>query len=98
LYWYFADFEEMKEHSGEGIGGLVGLLLGIFCVVVNWFLLPAEVGNLYQREGRESPVSGATGLWALLLGWLFGIGLIIWVVKTQGALNDYWESKGQTRS
>jgi hypothetical protein len=54
----------------------------------------SEVGGLYERRGQARPVSAATGLWALLLGWFFFVGLIVWFVKTNGALNDYWRSLG----
>jgi hypothetical protein len=45
---------------------------------------------MYQREGRESPVSTLWGLWFLLpfIGW------IIWFPKVQRALNEFWTSKG----
>lgn len=92
LYWYFKTFDEMKEYSGEGVGGVVGLLLSIFCGIITIFLLPAEVGNLYGREGREKPISGATGFWVLLPI----LGSFVWLWKVQGRLNDYWESKGAT--
>jgi hypothetical protein len=82
----------MKEHAGEGIGGGLGLLFAILLGIVNVFLLPSEVGNLYAKEGRERPISGLTGFWVLLPI----IGGIIWVVKTQGRLNDYWEAHGAT--
>ena len=35
-----------------------------------------------------------TGLWFLLLGWLLLIGAIVWFVKTNNALNEYWRSVG----
>lgn len=92
LYWYFKTFDEMKDYSGEGVGGAVGLLLSIFCGIVTIFLLPAEVGNLYERDGREKPISGATGFWVLLPL----LGSFIWLWKVQGRLNDFWESKGAT--
>ena len=92
LYYYFKTFDEMKEYSGEGVGGVVGLLLSIFCGIVTIFLLPAEVGNLYERDGREKPISAATGFWVLLPL----IGSLIWLWKVQGRLNDFWESKGAT--
>ena len=92
LYWQYASFKEMKEHAGEGIGGGLGLLFAILLGIVNVFLLPSEVGNLYAKEGRERPISGLTGFWVLLPI----IGGIIWVVKTQGRLNDYWEAHGAT--
>lgn len=92
LYYYFKTFDEMKEYSGEGVGGVVGLLLSIFCGIVTIFLLPAEVGNLYERDGREKPISAATGFWVLLPL----LGGLIWLWKVQGRLNDFWESKGAT--
>lgn len=54
------------------------------------------MGRLHERQGRQAPVSAVTGLWALLLGWFFFVGLIVWFVKTNGALNAYWRSVGAT--
>jgi hypothetical protein len=93
-YWYFKTHEEMKRHSGVGLGGGVALILAIFVGIVMPFLTPNEVGGLYERRGQARPVSAATGLWALLLGWFFLVGLIVWFVKTNGALNAYWRSLG----
>ena len=93
-YWYFQTHSEMKRHTGTGIGGAVALILAIFVGIVMPFLSSNEVGNLYARRGQARPVSAATGLWALLLGWFFFVGLIVWFVKTNGALNDYWRSQG----
>ena len=94
LYWYFATHDEMKRHSGQGLGGLVALLLAIFVGIVMPFLNSNEVGHLYERRGQKPPVTALTGLWALLLGWFFFVGVIVWFVKTNGALNDYWRSLG----
>ncbi len=90
LYWTYKVFEEMKEHSGEGVGGVVGLVIGIIIGVVNWFLIPSEVGNMYERAGQEKPVRGVTGFWNLIPL----VGFIIWIVKVQNALNEYWEARG----
>lgn len=59
---------------------------------MNIFLLPAEIANLYAREGQAPPVSVKTGFWIFLpfLGW------IVWVVKVQGALNRFWVAHGAT--
>jgi hypothetical protein len=92
LWWYYRNFEDMKQNTGEGVGGGVGLLLAIFCSIIAVFLLPAEVGNLYEREGKEKPVSAITGLWNLLPI----VGFFIFVFKVQDALNDYWGPKGGT--
>ena len=94
LYWQYASFKEIKEYSGEGIGGGLGLLFAILLGIVNVFLLPHEVGNLYVREGKEAPVSALTGFWVLIPI----IGGIIWIVKTQGRLNEFWEAHGAVRA
>lgn len=93
-YWFYKTHDEIKQHSGDGIGGPIALIITIFVGFVTPFLTSSEVGRLYERDGRPAPVSAKTGLWYLLLGWLFLIGAIVWFVKTNGALNEYWKSKG----
>jgi divalent metal cation (Fe/Co/Zn/Cd) transporter len=66
----------------------VGLVIAIFINVVNWFVLPSEIGNMYARAGESKPVSGVTGFWNLIPL----VGLIIWLVKVQHALNRRWET------
>ena len=92
LYWYFKTSEEMKRHTGNGLGGVVALILAIFVGIVMPFLSSNEVGRLYERRGQKPPVTAVTGLWVLLLGWFLFIGAIVWFVKTNRALNDYWTS------
>jgi len=88
LYWTYKSFEELKEYAGEGIGGVLGLIIGILLYIVDMFLLPDEISKAFAAKNAPSPVSAVTGLWFLLplIGW------IIWVVKVQGALNELWES------
>ena len=80
----------MKDYSGTGIGGGLGLLFAILLGIVNVFMMPAEVGGLYTAEGGQPPVTGLTGFWILLPF----IGGFVWIIKTQGRLNDFWESHG----
>lgn len=93
LVWFYQVHEEMKRHTGQGLGGAVALILGFFISFVMSFLSPAEVGALYERRGQRPPVTALTGLWATL-GALILIGPIVWFVKTNGALNAYWRSVG----
>ncbi len=90
LYWYYKTFQEMKDYSGQGLGGPIGLVLSLFCGIVVVFLMPGEVGNLYQQDGQKPPISAATGLWILLP--ILGGFILLW--KVQGRLNDFWKSKG----
>ena len=94
LVWYYKTHEEMKRHTGTGLGGVVALLLAIFVGIVSPFLSSNEVGQLYERRGQAKPVSALTGLWMLLLAWFFLVGAFVWFVKTNGALNAYWRSLG----
>ena len=89
-FWFYNSHEEMKRHTGEGIGGVLALILAIFVSIVMFFLSPHEVGKLYERRGQRPPVSALTGLWVLLPL----VGGIVWFVKTNGALNAYWRSLG----
>jgi hypothetical protein len=90
LYWSFKTFDELQEHTKKGLGGGLALVIAVIVGVAIPFLASSEVGNMYAADGREKPVTGMTGLWILLPI----IGGIVWFVKTQGALNRYWESKG----
>jgi len=92
LYWVYKTQEEMKQHTGDGLGGVLGLVVWILISPVSAFVIPSEVGKMYQRDGRQPPVTGWTGLW-LFPGIFLIIPAIVWFVKIQGALNTYWESK-----
>jgi hypothetical protein len=92
LYWVYKTQEEMKQHTGEGLGGVLGLVVWILVSAVSAFVIPSEVGKMYQRDGRPAPMTGWTGLW-LFPGIILVIPAIVWFVKVQGALNRYWESK-----
>jgi len=93
LYWWFAVHEEMKRHSGQGIGGGVALILAIFVGIVMPFINSSEVGNLRESRGQEKRVSAGTGLW-YFPGIFILIGPFVWFIKTNGALNAHWRSLG----
>lgn len=94
LVWQYKTFQEMKDYSGNGIGGVVGLILAIFIGFVNPFIMSSEVGHLYGAEGQEPPpVTGVTGLWNLIPL----VGTFIWLAKTQNALSRFWEAHGAVR-
>jgi hypothetical protein len=93
LYWVYKTQEEMKQHTGEGLGGVLGLVVWIVVGAVSAFVIPSEIGKMYQKDGQASPVTGMTGLWLFPFG-IFLIPAIVWFVKIQGSLNRYWEPKG----
>jgi hypothetical protein len=92
IVWSFQNGDELQRWAGKGLGGLVYLLITIFISPVTMFLMAGEVEQLYRDEGQEPPITTIWGLWFLLPI----IGNIIWYVRIQNALNDYWTAHGQT--
>jgi hypothetical protein len=90
IYWAYKTGDEIKRYSGEGLGGVLWLVIWVVIGIVMWFVAPSEVGKLYSREGQTAPVSGKTGFWFFLPL----VGYFIWIIKVQGALNRFWASKG----
>jgi Na+/proline symporter len=94
-YWVYKTQEEVKQHTGDGLGGVLGLVVWIIIGAVSAFVIPSEIGRMYQRDGRQPPVTGWTGLW-LFPGAILIIPAIVWFVKIQGALNTYWGAKASS--
>ena len=89
--WVYKTHNEIKRYSGNGIGGVLGLVVYILIAPVTYFVIPSEVRYMYENlDGQHSPVRGIHGLWFLLPL----IGHLIWFIQVQGALNRYWETKG----
>ncbi|MGH9226967.1 MAG: DUF4234 domain-containing protein [Acidimicrobiales bacterium] len=87
INWACMSHQDIRQHSNDGVGGVVGGLLYFFAFPVTAFLLPIEIQRMYERDGQRSPVRAATAFWYLAFG-------IPWYVKCQKALNGYWASKG----
>ncbi len=87
VFWAYRNHEDIKVHTGEGVGGVVGALIYFFAGIITLFLLPLEIKKMYERDGRQSPVGAATAAWILLFA-------IPWFVKIQRAMNEYWAAKG----
>ena len=89
--WTYKTQDEIKRYSGNGVGGVLGLVIFILISPVTFFIVPSEVRYMYAGlDGEQSPVSGIYGLWFLLPL----IGPLIWFIQVQGALNRYWQAKG----
>lgn len=91
--WTYRQHRDIKDFSGEGVGSSVGLVIYIFVGIVTPFLLANEVQTkLYEKAGQTSPVNTATGAWALLPI----VGGLIWYLRVQRALNEFWTARGAT--
>ena len=93
IVWYYMVHDEMKRHSRDGLGGGLALVLAFFVGIVMPYITSSEVGRLYENRGIKKPVSGASGLW-YFPGVFILVGPLIWFIKTNGALNNYWRSLG----
>ncbi len=92
LVWSYQNGEELKKHTGTGLGGVAYLFITLIFSPITMFLMAGEVEQLYRRESKPPPITTIWGLWFLLPI----IGNIIWYVRIQNALNDYWVSQGST--
>lgn len=90
LVWTYRQYRDMKNYTGAGVGGGWGLVIGLFVGVVNYFLIPSEVKNMYEREGQPAPVSAVYGL----IAFIPLAGPIIWYVLVQQAINRFWVARG----
>lgn len=94
VFWTYFTNEDLKRYNRDGLGGVLGVVLYLLLAVVLMFTIPNEIEKMYKRDGKESPVTTLWGLWFLLPI----IGNIIWYVRVQNALNDFWVSKGATKT
>jgi hypothetical protein len=92
LVWAYRTHKEIYDYSARGVGAVVGLVIYILLSPVTYFLLPSEIKAMYREDGKTSPVTGWRGLWILLPV----VGIFVWFVGVQRALNAFWESKGAT--
>jgi hypothetical protein len=90
LLWTFWNGEELKRFRIDGLGGGIFLLFAFLVQPVVMFLMADEVAKLYEEDGQQPPITAVWGLWFLLPL----IGHIIWYVRIQRSLNDYWIAKG----
>ncbi len=90
FFWTYRTSEDLKKYNGDGLGGVLAIVIYLLLSIVLMFTIPNEIKNMYERDGRQAPVSAVWGLWFLLPI----IGNIIWYLKVQSALNDFWLSKG----
>jgi hypothetical protein len=90
IVWSYQNGEELKQRNNTGLGGVVYLFITLFLSPVTMFLMAGEVEQMYRRDGREPAITAIWGLWFLLPL----IGNIIWYVRIQSAINDYWTAHG----
>ena len=90
IFWTYKTHEELFNYRGQGIGAVLGAVIFWFAGPVTFFLVPSEIVALYKEDGREAPFTWKIGFWFLLPI----IGTFIWFNAVQGALNDFWGSKG----
>jgi hypothetical protein len=88
--WSWKTHDDLQKYNGDGLGGIVGLILGLFVSIAIPFTVANETQKMYEREGWQSPIKTIEGLWILLPI----VGAFVWYFKAQNALNDFWAAKG----
>jgi hypothetical protein len=93
IYWLvyvFKTHSELRRHTGGGLSGGWALVIAIFLGFLSPFLLGIAADSARERSGMPHRVSALTGFWT----WLPLIGIFIFCVKIQNALNEYWVNEG----
>ena len=93
LVWSFQNGDELKRNTGRGLGGVAYLFITLLVSPVTMFLMASEVEQLYRSDGKEPPITTIWGLWFLLPI----IGNLVWYLRIQSALNEYWIAHGASR-
>jgi hypothetical protein len=92
--WSYWNGEELKTYRRDGVGGVAFMLFTIFFVPITMFLMASEVEKMYTDAGEEPRITALWGLWFLLPL----IGNIIWYVRIQNAINEFWQARGGSTS
>lgn len=92
FFWVGMYYNELKNYRGKGLGPVLGVIFMFIPIlnIVNYFILSNEIEMLNREDGREPPMTTIWGLWFLLPL----IGPIIWWVRAQTSMNEFWISKG----
>src|SRR6266508_1771992 len=64
--WTYKTQEEIKRYSGNGVGGVIGLVIYILISPVTFFVVPSELRYMYEDlDGEQSPARCIAGLRSL---------------------------------
>ena len=87
LYWDYLTFDELKNYNGDGLGPVGVVLCWLF---VGYFILITEIQKMFEADGKQAPIEPIEAIWLFVPIY----GLWRYIHKVQGALNDFWVSKG----
>ena len=62
VFWTYRTNEDLKKYNGDGLGGVLGIVIYLLLSIVLMFTIPNEIKNMYERDGRQSPVVGGVGV------------------------------------
>src|SRR5262245_43060026 len=65
FFWTYRNNEDLKKYNGDGLGGVLAVVIHFVFSPILLFTIPTETKNMYERDGRESPVRWTTALWCL---------------------------------
>lgn len=92
IVWVGMYYNELKNYRGKGLGPVLGVIFMFIPILsfVNFFILSNEIEMLHRDDGQEPPMTTIWGLWFLLPL----VGGIIWWVRAQTSMNEFWVEKG----
>ena len=92
IIWLYRQHEDLKRYNGNGIGGVLAVVIALVFGIASPFILANEVQGLYEKDGQQAPIKTTAGFWVLLPL----VGMLIFYLKVQAAINDFWVARGAT--
>ena len=63
IFWTYRTNEDLKRYNGDGLGGVLGIVIYLLLSIVLMFTIPNEIEKMYHATavGAQSPRCGACG-------------------------------------
>ncbi len=91
IFWTYRTNEDLKRYNRDGLGGVLGvILLPRSQRRVDVHDPQRDRGGVPPRQPARARSARCWGLWFLLPI----VGHLIWYLKVQRVLNEFWQSKG----
>ena len=59
--WTYRTSEDLKRYNGDGLGGVLGVVIYLLLSIVLMFTIPNEIKNMYRARRSPEPGVGDLG-------------------------------------
>ena len=55
IFWSYRTNEDLKRYNGDGLGGVLAIVIYLLLSIILMFTIPNEIEKMYQRERTQEP-------------------------------------------